>query len=746
MAEQLTRVRLDVQGDREFRGAFSSSQKAANDAFERINKGSDKTRKSLERTDASARLVSKGMKTLNTGVLTFTRNVAGLASGVVGFQALASAIGNAVGAALDFDDAYTTVLTLVDETEPAVRGLRQELLELPPVLGSGAELAEALYQTLSAGVEPAESVRFVGEAAEFAVAGLTSAEKAVDVLSTIINAYGLEAEDAADISDILFTTIRLGKTDADQLASSLGSVIPTASLLGVEIDNLGAVLATLTAGGFSTDAAVTGINRTFETFLKRASDFEDAGIDILGLLGQNNLLGAFQAIEEATEGDATAIRELTKDSLAFRTTAALMGTQLESLEQNVTEMADSLGAGDAALEARLSSARLRMQEFGNAMNRVIERSGFSEFLADIFAGLTSVVETFHPEGTTAFTLFAEDALTAGGAIRSLFNETTDLTDALNEQARQEERTAEITRRRREFERERAAEQHKEFLQQRRERIESEAAAAAEIDQIRRRDAANAAHAAQTIQAMREQQAQEQEQSIIRIDTVFRVLEERQTRQQAFELQQRKQRYMTFVSSIVRSGSHMVRSLVDNWRRGTFTMQNLWQRFQSILLNLAFRAGERLAENLLGRALNALLPSSGGGSIVGDIFRGVGSFAGLIPGVGGFIQTGLNFIGGLFGRHGLAMQAPAFQRGGSLTVPGAGAPDSRLMTARVSPGERIIVRPGMEDVEILRDVASLQDEGIQIQRLMLTEMRQMREGMQALQRTVQRQGLLLEARV
>ena len=47
---------------------------------------------------------------------------------------------------------------------------------------------------------------------KLAKGGFTDGAKAVDVLTTAINAYGLEASDATRVSDLLITTQNLGKT------------------------------------------------------------------------------------------------------------------------------------------------------------------------------------------------------------------------------------------------------------------------------------------------------------------------------------------------------------------------------------------------------------------------------------------------------------------------------------------------------------------------------------------------------
>ena len=99
-----------------------------------------------------------------------------------------------------------------------------ELRDMSDATGEySKDLAEATYQAISAGVDTAKSVDFVQTSTELAVAGFTASADAVDVLTTAINAYGMQANDAESISDKLIVTQNLGKITVDQLAQYMGT-------------------------------------------------------------------------------------------------------------------------------------------------------------------------------------------------------------------------------------------------------------------------------------------------------------------------------------------------------------------------------------------------------------------------------------------------------------------------------------------------------------------------------------------
>ena len=151
--------------------------------------------------------------------------------------------------------------TLFDTSKTSVKGLSSEFLNLSNKTGiSATELAEAGYQALSAGQSVDKVGKFVETAGNLAKAGFTSTTTAVDVLTTAMNAYGKNAGSADDIANKLVRTQNLGKTTVDELASSMGKIIPTASSMGVNIDNLTSGYVSLTKQGISTAESTTYMN------------------------------------------------------------------------------------------------------------------------------------------------------------------------------------------------------------------------------------------------------------------------------------------------------------------------------------------------------------------------------------------------------------------------------------------------------------------------------------------------------
>jgi len=305
----------------------------------------------------------------------------------IGLGIALGAFNSVIKAAAGFEAAFAEVRTLIDESKVATEDIKASLLGLPPILGSAEELTKALYQAISAGAEPAAAIDLVGTAAKLATAGLTSTFAAVDILTTVINAYGFAATEAARVSDVLFKTVELGKTTVDQLATSLGVVIPFAAQLGISIEDLTAAVATLTKGGLQTRIAITALRGTFTNFIQEADKLRDVGIDIFKVISEEGLAGAFRRLREVTGGNVEALRELVPDVRALAAVLALSGVQFEEFLRIQSLVQDSAGATETAFQKQADTFRVRTKELGNAFERFKIAIG-----SNLIAPLTTAVK------------------------------------------------------------------------------------------------------------------------------------------------------------------------------------------------------------------------------------------------------------------------------------------------------------------------------------------------------------------
>ena len=113
-----------------------------------------------------------------------------VASGISAAVAAATAALSAATAAViaygsSFETAMAKVSTLADTSVVSMDELQAGILSLSSQVGQSADgLSEALYQALSASVDTAEAVEFVGTASKLAIGGFTETATRCHPLST----------------------------------------------------------------------------------------------------------------------------------------------------------------------------------------------------------------------------------------------------------------------------------------------------------------------------------------------------------------------------------------------------------------------------------------------------------------------------------------------------------------------------------------------------------------------------------
>ena len=120
-------------------------------------------------------------------------------------------------------------------------------------------MANGFYQVLSSGVDTKDALMVLNDASKLAVTGFTDTTTAVDILTSIMNGYGLTANDASKQVDQLIMAQKLGKLTVGDFASSIGDVIGIAATAKVPIVELESGIAALTLSGLGADKAITGV-------------------------------------------------------------------------------------------------------------------------------------------------------------------------------------------------------------------------------------------------------------------------------------------------------------------------------------------------------------------------------------------------------------------------------------------------------------------------------------------------------
>lgn len=274
--------------------------------------------------------------------------------------AMAAAAAAAIRYGTEFESASAKLETIVNASDGASKSigdLEGELLALSNRTGqSAAGLAEVAYNAISAGTAVDDAAAMAGTASKLASAGFTSAESALSVLTTTMNAYGDSAGTAEEISDGLLTVQNLGVTTIDQLASSMGKAIATASAYGVDLHNLESSYISLTKAGISTEESTTYLSSMLNELGDSGSDVgkilqEQTGKTFGELMNEGGDLSEVLGIlNEYVDGNSEALMNLWGSAEAGKASAAIVGQGLSTFQDNLDAVKNSAGATEKAYE------------------------------------------------------------------------------------------------------------------------------------------------------------------------------------------------------------------------------------------------------------------------------------------------------------------------------------------------------------------------------------------------------------
>lgn len=321
---------------------------------------------------------------------------------------LAASMMEASKAAQEYEHAVAQVSTIADEAVMDRAAINKNLLALSTDLRKEAnEVADAAYNALSAGVDTANMLNFTAQSSKLATAGFTDVGTSVDVLTTILNAYKMEATQTEKVASTLVKTQDLGKVTVDQMGKVMGRVIPSAAAYGVNLDNVAAAYANMTAAGINAENTTTYLGAMLDELANSGSNVskvlaEKTGKTFTELMNEGNSLADVLAIiGESVDNDQVKFSNLWSSATAGKAAISLFNGSATAFNATLEQMANSSGTVDKNYRKMIdtseySSKRLEVATknlsitVGSQLNPVLDQvretgAGIIEFVTDIVA-------------------------------------------------------------------------------------------------------------------------------------------------------------------------------------------------------------------------------------------------------------------------------------------------------------------------------------------------------------------------
>lgn len=290
----------------------------------------------------------------------------------VGGEALIGVATTAVGAgvatlkmAADFQEGMTSLVTGAGESEKNMRLVSDGILNMAGAVGeSTKQLTAGMYMVESAGYHGAAGLNVLKVSAEGAKVGATDLGVMANAVTSALNAYHQPASKAAAITNTLIATVANGKMHMDELASSLGAVLPAASAAHLSLAQVGGAMATMTAQGTPAADAATYLRQTILNLMnptsKARNEMKSLGLNFLDVaknLGTRGLTGTFDILTNAITrkmGPAgTVLIETLKKAAAHTKTFHAAIKALPPTQQTFVAALASMVGGTKSMQAAL---------------------------------------------------------------------------------------------------------------------------------------------------------------------------------------------------------------------------------------------------------------------------------------------------------------------------------------------------------------------------------------------------------
>ena len=302
--------------------------------------------------------------------------IAGLAMG-----ALAVA---AVKMANEYNKSLTKIKALVGVSSESVDLFSEDLRELSSsVAKTSTELADGLYFVTSAGQRGSQAFKTLEIASKASAVGLGETKIVAGLMTSAIEAYGSANITAAEAADKLTAAIRLGKLEGHNLAPVMGRLLPMASELGVEFDELAGSIAYLSRIGLTASEATTVMRGTLAKLVRPTELAENAmkrwGItyeDVSRTARDEGLLDALLLIYQKA-GSRQQLGKYFEDVEALNGILALVANEGENARRVIEGVQNSSGELGEAFALTTSSKAYKFQEAVIAMKEATLNMGQS---------------------------------------------------------------------------------------------------------------------------------------------------------------------------------------------------------------------------------------------------------------------------------------------------------------------------------------------------------------------------------
>jgi TP901 family phage tail tape measure protein len=332
--------------------------------------------------DASG--LNKAVSSASSKLKSFGGKLKGLGSSLQALTLPMTLVGGAsVKMALDFDKSMTKIKSLVGIAGDSVDEMGQTVKKLAiDTATSSREAADALFFITSAGLRGSDALKTLEISLKAAASGLGDTETIARLNTAAMAAYGKENLTTAAATDVLVAAVREGRLDSAQLGQAMEQVVPIASEMGVEFNELGAAFAAVSRTNSNASIAATGLRSVLVSLLSPSEQAREAlqgmglGADFIRQnIKEKGLLNTLQLLAEKFDGNADATTAVFGNIRALLPVMSLTGKNAKEVEGIFSRMENTLDMTSVAFKTTQESASFKFQKALNGAKETLASLG-----------------------------------------------------------------------------------------------------------------------------------------------------------------------------------------------------------------------------------------------------------------------------------------------------------------------------------------------------------------------------------
>jgi len=383
----------------------------------------------------------KAGRTVATSASVMARNWKIAAAATAGAVVALRSLGTAVRVLREFESSMSQVGAISRASTSDLAAMRDMAKDLGSTTEfTAAQAADGLKFLAMAGFDAQQSLSAIPDVLDLATASAMGLAQAADITSNIMSAFGVAAEDAADVTDALFAVSSRANTSVEQVGEAMKFVGPVAKAMGISVNDAAAAMGVLSDNGLQGSMAGTGLRKVLSSLVNPTNEAADAlaamGInledvnpatqdltDIIDTLATAGISAA-DALTIFGDRGGPAILALVGNNTRLRTLTAEMQNVEGAATDAATTMRDNLG-GD--IDSLVSSIQGLIISLGDAGLTAILRT-IIQVATNVARGFTAIIDAIAriPAGVNAI-------LGMGSAQQELATASEQAAQAMNEE-------------------------------------------------------------------------------------------------------------------------------------------------------------------------------------------------------------------------------------------------------------------------------------------------------------------------